>query len=100
MYEEKIVLCGANSYERKFYINPDFEALPESIKEELEYVRQTLMEYNKILDEYNVNKEMRFDENDLVYSIRFHRRLFAFMPEEECEKAFQIIDSVFAEIKA
>ena len=29
MYEEKIVLCGANSYERKYYLNPDFEALPE-----------------------------------------------------------------------
>lgn len=35
MYEEKIVLCGANSYERKFYLNPDFEALPENIKDEL-----------------------------------------------------------------
>ena len=35
MYEEKIVLCGANSYERKFYMNPDFEVLPESIKDEL-----------------------------------------------------------------
>ena len=31
MYEEKIVLCGANSYDRKFYLNPDFEALPDSI---------------------------------------------------------------------
>lgn len=35
MYEEKVVLCGANSYERKFYMNPDFEALPEKIKDEL-----------------------------------------------------------------
>ena len=35
MYEERIVLCGANSYERKFYLNPDFEALPESVKDEL-----------------------------------------------------------------
>lgn len=35
MYEEKIVLCGANSYERKFYLNPDFEALPENVKDEL-----------------------------------------------------------------
>lgn len=35
MYEEKIVLCGANAYERKFYLNPDFEALPDSIKDEL-----------------------------------------------------------------
>lgn len=35
MYEDKIVLCGANSYERKYYLNPDFEALPDSIKDEL-----------------------------------------------------------------
>lgn len=35
MYEEKIVLCGANSYEKRFYLNPDFDALPESVKDEL-----------------------------------------------------------------
>ena len=35
MYEEKIVLCGANSYDKRFYINPDFESLPDSIKDEL-----------------------------------------------------------------
>lgn len=33
--EEKIVLCAANSYEKKYYLNPDFDALPESIKDEL-----------------------------------------------------------------
>ena len=38
MYEEKIVLCGANSYDRKFYLNPDFEALPDSIKDELKFM--------------------------------------------------------------
>ena len=35
MYEDKIVLCGANSYEQKYYLNPDFETLPESVKNEL-----------------------------------------------------------------
>ena len=35
MYDERVVLCGANAYERKFYINPDFEALPNDIKDEL-----------------------------------------------------------------
>lgn len=35
MYEEKLVLCGANSYEEKYYLNPDFEQLPDSIKNEL-----------------------------------------------------------------
>lgn len=36
MSEEKVVLCGANSYERKYYLNPDFDALPETIKQELQ----------------------------------------------------------------
>ncbi|KMZ54417.1 hypothetical protein HMPREF0980_01603 [Dorea sp. D27] len=35
MYENKVVLCGANSYEEKYYLNPDFEQLPGSIKDEL-----------------------------------------------------------------
>lgn len=35
MYEEKIVLCGANSYEEKYYLNPDFENLPDHIQNEL-----------------------------------------------------------------
>lgn len=35
MYQEKVVLCGANSYEEKYYLNPDFEGLPDSIKDEL-----------------------------------------------------------------
>ena len=35
MYQEKITLCASNAYERKFYFNPDFDALPQSIKDEL-----------------------------------------------------------------
>ena len=34
MDEEK-VLCAASAYEQKFYLNPEFDALPESIKEEI-----------------------------------------------------------------
>ena len=35
MYQERVVLCGANSYEEKYYFNEDFQALPEGIKNEL-----------------------------------------------------------------
>ncbi len=35
MYEDKIVLCGANSYEEKYYLNPDFDGLPDYVKDEL-----------------------------------------------------------------
>ena len=36
MYNEDRVLCGANSYEKKFYINDKFKSLPEQVKQELQ----------------------------------------------------------------
>ncbi len=33
--EAKMVLCGASAYEKKYYFNEQFKALPESIQEEL-----------------------------------------------------------------
>ncbi|MCQ2549332.1 MAG: DUF6145 family protein [Lachnospiraceae bacterium] len=32
---EKIVLCGANAYEKKYYFNKQFAAIPQSIQDEL-----------------------------------------------------------------
>ncbi|MBQ3791214.1 MAG: hypothetical protein II800_09795 [Lachnospiraceae bacterium] len=34
----RIVLCGANAYEQKFYFNPLFQKIPESIREELRII--------------------------------------------------------------
>ena len=34
--KETVVLCGANSYEQKFYFNQEFKALPEDVKKELQ----------------------------------------------------------------
>lgn len=36
MYQDTIVLCGSSAYEQKYYLNESFEALPKSIKEELQ----------------------------------------------------------------
>lgn len=36
MKDEKIVLCGANAYEEKYYLNEDFSGLPQNIKDELQ----------------------------------------------------------------
>ena len=36
MYQENVVLCGASSYEQKYYFNQQFSALPESIRQELQ----------------------------------------------------------------
>ena len=33
-----VVLCGANAYEEKYYFNPLFDKVPESVKEELKVI--------------------------------------------------------------
>ena len=34
----RIVLCGANAYDRKYYFNSKFDKIPENIKEELHII--------------------------------------------------------------
>ncbi len=38
MCEEKIVLCGANAYDKKYYFNERFKGIPESIQKELHII--------------------------------------------------------------
>ena len=33
---DEIVLCAASAYEQKFYLNPEFDSLPENIRQELQ----------------------------------------------------------------
>jgi len=35
---ENVVICGANAYEGKYYLNPSFDKIPESIKNELNII--------------------------------------------------------------
>ncbi len=34
----RVVLCGANSYEQKYFFNPDFKKLPQSVQDELHII--------------------------------------------------------------
>ena len=36
MYQDKIVLCSASKYTEKYYLNPDFNGLPELVRQELQ----------------------------------------------------------------
>ena len=38
MEENRIVLCGANAYEQKYYFNSEFDKIPDSIKDELHVI--------------------------------------------------------------
>lgn len=33
--QQEVVLCAASAYEKKFYINPMFDGIPQSVKDEL-----------------------------------------------------------------
>ena len=35
MYQGRMVLCASNAYEKKYYLNPDFNNLPGAIQDEL-----------------------------------------------------------------
>ena len=56
MYDGKVVLCGANSYEEKYYLNPDFEQLPDDVKNELKIMC--------VLYVHDVGKQTKQEEKD------------------------------------
>lgn len=67
------VLCGANSYEEKYYLNPKFSNLPKQIKDELQIM--CVMYVNDVggifLVEYDESGSLHFRteaiENDTTY---------------------------------
>ena len=36
MYQDNVVLCSASKYAQKYYLNEDFQGLPEAVKQELQ----------------------------------------------------------------
>lgn len=73
MYNKNVVLCGANSYEQKYYFNEEFDRLPESVKDELKAMCVLFTEdIGGILTlEYDENGTLEFDvlcdEGDLLF---------------------------------
>lgn len=35
MYQDGVILCSASKYTQKYFLNPDFERLPDMVKDEL-----------------------------------------------------------------
>ena len=71
--EERIVLCGANAYEQKYYFNERFDKIPESIKEELHIICVLFTEevggiFTIVFEEDgSLSLETMADENDFYY---------------------------------
>jgi hypothetical protein len=70
---ETVVLCGANSYEQKYYFNESFKALPENIKNELQIMCVVFTEEvgGIILLEFEPDGTLEFkveaDESDYLF---------------------------------
>ena len=54
MYQDNITLCGASAYEKKFYFNQDFNALPDHVKKELQ---ESLEMYYKVFFLGDISEE-------------------------------------------
>ncbi len=69
----RIVLCGANSYEEKYFFNPEFQKLPEQIREELHiisvlFTRDAGGIFLMLFEEDGtLSLETRAEETDLLY---------------------------------
>ena len=71
--QEEQILCACSAYEQKYYFNPDFNSLPESIKQELQimcvlFTEEVggilVLEYD---EEGNLQIITEADEGDLLY---------------------------------
>ena len=71
--KENVVLCGANSYEQKYYFNEKFEKIPQSIKEELHIICVLFTEevggiFTIVFEEDgSISLETDAEEDDLLY---------------------------------
>ena len=69
----RMVLCGANAYEKKYYFNKKFSALPESIQKELNVICVLFTEevggiLTVVFDEDGgVSLETTTEEDDIYY---------------------------------
>ena len=73
MPEGRIVLCGANAYEQKYYFNKDFDKIPASIKDELHVICVLFtQEVGGIFaivfeEDGSISLETNADEDDITY---------------------------------
>ena len=70
--DEEMVLCAASSYEQKYYLNPEFESLPEAVKQELQimcvlYTAEVGGVLLLVFDE-NGNLELKVEHNEGDFS--------------------------------
>ncbi len=73
MMNGRMVLCGANSYDQKYYYNPKFEKVPESVQKDLHIIAVLFTEEVggiftiSFEDDGDIYLDAHPDENDIMY---------------------------------
>ena len=104
MYQDNIVLCGASSYEQKYYFNQDFASLPETVKQELQIMCVLftedvggILEADARFDEIGSAlkiKELQRDKRELLESLEMYYKVFFLgdIPDEELQKKADAVE--------
>lgn len=94
MPDGRVVLCGSNAYEKKYYLNPAFDKLPDYVKEEIRVISVLFTEeaggafFIVFEEDGSIEMETQAAQEDILYDeitagllireIRRHRQdLFA-----------------------
>lgn len=73
MSEERVILCGANAYDKKYYFNEAFKQIPKSIQDELHIICVLFTEevggiFTIVFEpDGSVSLETEAEENDVYY---------------------------------
>lgn len=73
MEDKRVVLCGANAYDKKYYFNEQFQGIPDSIKDELHIICVLFTEevggiFTIVFEEDgSVSMETNAEEDDIYY---------------------------------
>lgn len=119
--DEEMVLCAASAYERKFYLNPEFNSLPEEVKQELQIMcvlftedvggiltlkfdedgslqfKTEALEADARFDEIGSAlkiKELQRDKRELLESLEMYYKVFFLgdIPDEELKKKADTVE--------
>ena len=73
MSDNRVVLCGANAYEQKYYLNEQFAKLPQAVKDELQIICVLFTEevggiFTIVYEpDGSVSLETQAEEDDIYY---------------------------------
>ncbi|TCT14676.1 hypothetical protein EDC18_105158 [Natranaerovirga pectinivora] len=101
MYEEdRVILCVSNSYEKRYFLNEDFESLPELVKAELKAFSVLFTEDvgGIFVIGFNEDGELFFevqaDEGDILYDeIGSHLKIKQIQKEKQ--ELLEALESYF-----